>query len=126
MYDHVASPQLTFNFGTDHVAANDPKITGSPLFKRSRNALYRSLEWASTCANAGRRANFKCENLGCYWHCHRPRRLFYHHIEPVEIRPDLFLVVSNIKCLCSRCHENVTMQHAARHGWAYTFSPSPT
>jgi hypothetical protein len=119
MEQQIASPQLAFDFGPDHIASNDPAYN-TPLYKRSRNALYNSPEFRSVCRAAAIRAKHRCENIGCG----SPplRKLYYHHILPVEIYPDQFCVVSNIKCLCGRCHDNVTMQHAARHGWAYALS----
>lgn len=113
MHEHVATPQLAFDFGTSHVAANEPPYRQPSL---STSYLYTTPEWRRTYSEAGHRARWKCEQCG--W---KSLRLHAHHIEPVATAPTKFLDLSNIKMLCPRCHRNVTMQHAAQHGWAYKF-----
>lgn len=119
--DQATNPQLSFDFGTDHVAANDPAVDplvrSTRLFKRLCNPLYLTPEWQAIRKVALRRAHFRCEK--CTRTFEQQIRLEVHHVVPVAIRPDWFLHLSNLQVLCEPCHQTQTMQHAARHGWQY-------
>ncbi|WP_236553192.1 HNH endonuclease [Roseovarius indicus] len=56
--------------------------------------------------------------------CGERRRLEVDHIEPVRDRPDLAFRLSNLQCLCGRCHSRKTrievgmgQPNPAREAW---------
>lgn len=118
MDKHVTSPQLAFDFGPDHVAVNDPAFS-SRIYRRSQTHLYSTPEWKRVVRIALERAEYHCEQCGL--HKSQVIRLDVHHIVPQAIRPELFLSLGNLQVLCSDCHQNTTMQHAAKYGWHYKF-----
>ena len=67
-----------------------------------RQRLYASAEWASVSAYVWRRDAETCTRCGVV--SHDRRRMYIHHIEGFDERPDLRTDPDNLCLLCTRCH----------------------
>jgi 5-methylcytosine-specific restriction endonuclease McrA len=67
----------------------------------STNPFYKSKEWYKARNKALIQANFTCAMCGISVHGKGNSRV--DHIIPLDKRPDLALVPSNLRCLCPGC-----------------------
>lgn len=68
--------------------------------------------WARKRASILRRDGYRCQL--CRRYGKAVPAVTVHHIEPVELRPDLALVDSNLISLCAACHNR---QHPEKGGF---------
>lgn len=101
-------------------------------YKRHSARVTRSSRWKALRMQALDRDGWQCVQCGAR------HRLEVDHIEPVRNRPDLSFALSNLQCLCGRCHARKTRieiglgrSDPARDAWKSLVretgqSPSPT
>jgi len=87
-------------------------------FKRHSARVTRSRRWKALRMQALDRDDWQCVQCG------DRRRLEVDHIEPVRDRPDLAFTLSNLQCLCPKCHSRKTrievgmgQPNPAREAW---------
>lgn len=107
--------QFAFDFGREHVAANDP-IYGSPLYEKAFRAVrsFGSLSGKRQWHLVMQRDRRSCQACGKRWH-RRFCRLEMDHIIPLEAGGEDSL--SNCRMLCPQCHDMKTAMDALRYGW---------
>ena len=69
---------------------------------RHSRRITRGPRWKALRMQALERDDWQCV------HCGTRHRLEVDHIEPVRDRPDLAWSLSNLQCLCGRCHARKT------------------
>jgi 5-methylcytosine-specific restriction endonuclease McrA len=70
--------------------------------KRHSRRITRGPRWKALRMQALERDDWQCVQCGTR------HRLEGDHIEPVRDRPDLAYALSNLQCLCGRCHSRKT------------------
>ncbi len=106
--------QLTFDFGRDHVAANDPAFSTKLARRIARDSsFYGSLSSKRQYVLVMQRDGWKCKS------CNRRSpevRLTIHHLLPVEVGGDEHCL-ANQCVLCVQCHNLRTSMDALKYGW---------
>ena len=73
--------------------------------KDKRNKFYHSTDWNQLRMKAYLRDNRECQ------HCKAEGKVVkgqnVHHIQPIDLRPDLALNIDNLITLCIDCHNKV-------------------
>ena len=108
----VAIPSSRIEY--DHERAHDEahrRYTQGPWLK-----LTRRLKWANPMC---------CKIQPDGSACRFPSVLVHHLISP-DVRPDLFLAVTNLVCLCMSCHPNVPGTPDWKVGVDYSATKVPT
>lgn len=71
-------------------------------YHRHSARIISSKRWQALRLNAKRRDGFRCVECGA------AGRLEVDHIQPVRTHPELAFELSNLQCLCPRCHARKT------------------
>lgn len=75
-------------------------ITNGELMK-----FYKSKEWMALRQKALKRDNFECQMCKDAGRYHKAENV--HHLKEVKTHPHLSLTLSNLQCLCIKCHNKV-------------------
>lgn len=67
--------------------------------------FYKSKEWMELRQKALKRDNFECQMCKDAGRYHRAENV--HHLKEVKTHPHLALTLSNLQCLCIKCHNKV-------------------
>lgn len=65
-------------------------------------AIYRSSRWKAVRLQVKRRDGWKCVECG------ERSRIEVDHIKPIRDAPELAFEITNLQCLCIRCHARKT------------------
>ncbi|MFB7159558.1 HNH endonuclease [Lysinibacillus sp. NPDC056232] len=67
--------------------------------------FYKSREWMSLRKEALKRDNYECQLCKAAGRYHKAENV--HHMKEVKTHPHLSLTLSNLQCLCIKCHNDV-------------------
>ncbi|MFJ7662970.1 HNH endonuclease [Lysinibacillus sp. NPDC097162] len=67
--------------------------------------FYKSREWMSLRKEALKRDNYECQLCKATGRYHKAENV--HHMKEVKTHPHLSLTLSNLQCLCIKCHNEV-------------------
>ncbi|MFJ7183809.1 HNH endonuclease [Lysinibacillus xylanilyticus] len=67
--------------------------------------FYKSKEWMDLRLDALKRDNYECQLCKEAGRYHKAESV--HHMKEVKTHPHLSLILSNLQCLCIKCHNEV-------------------